>query len=629
MLDEKNNESVKDEIDTNVEEKNSDEKIDSLDLNKEDKPAEKKKEENVTEVIEVEKKEEEKKLDYESFQLDELVDALGKLLKNESIPQIKENVEKVKTAFNKKFGALLADKKEAFLNEGGNIIDFSFSSPLKSQYNGFLFEYKEKKQQYYAQKDKELKANLEAKLQIIEELKDLIENASPDTMYKDYKALEKRWKEIGAIPSSKYNNTWQTYYHHVERFYDLLHLNKDYRDHDFKNNLEVKLNLIKKVKSLAEMQDVNLAFRELQEIHRMWKEDVGPVAIEKREEIWKQFRDVTAVIHDKKHELSKELRSKFDDNFNKKLAIIKKIDNLVNQEINSHAKWQNKINELENIKKEFFNVGKINRYQNEQVWKLFKEATKNFNRAKNNFYKEIKTVQQTNLTKKQALLAKAIALKDSNDWENASQQLKKIQAEWKLIGHVPRKISDKIWEEFKQACNCFFDRLHKLQDGENEELIENFKKKKELLEQFKDQQTSVEQLSLETVKSYITDWNNLGIVPSNMRHIDSKFYKAIDKIVSQLNLDSKTVEIIKFANIVDGYVQHKNYNKIEKEQFFVRKKIDEINKQIQQLENNISFINSSSDDNPLLLNVRKNIKEYSDNLEVWKEKLSYLRKLEF
>ncbi len=580
----------------------------------------------------VEKKTEEKveeKIDYSKLDLEQLVKEFQKLLKNGVIQNIKNDIEKIKQSFNQKFGELLKEKKAIFLADGGNEIDFHYSSPIKSIYNDLLFEFKTKRQSFYKQLEEEQKENLSKRLTLIEELKHLIDNAEPSTMYNQFRGLQDKWRSIGNIPRTKYNDTWRTYHHHVERFYDLLHLSNDLRDLDFKHNLEEKLKLVVKAEELAEDSDLNKAFKELQVLHRLWKEDIGPVDKEHREDVWERFSNATKKIHEKRHELQKTLESKYDDNIIIKREVIDKISNLITDTIDSHSVWQQKIRELEALRQEFFKIGRVPRAMNDKIWGEFKDVTRNFNKIKNVFYKSIKRDQQENLNKKNALVEKAESLKDSDDWDITTELMKQIQAEWKTIGHVPRKFSDKIWKRFKDACNHYFDRLHGVQDEANKEQVEAFSKKKELLENLKSQADKEEALTLEVINSYVDDWNKLGHLPNNMHHIDVKFNKTLNALFAKLNLDEKEIAMLKFKNIISNYLSHNNLRKIDNEQLFVRKKINETTKEIQQLENNISFISNANDDNPLLKNVRDNIENHNKQLSIWKAKLEYITGLDY
>ncbi|SFS80684.1 DUF349 domain-containing protein [Lutibacter maritimus] len=569
--------------------------------------------------------------DYSALTLEELVAELTILVKESPVQSIQNNVNSIKNAFNVKFGEVLRKEKAKFLEEGGNIVDFQYSDPIKTTYNSILYDYKVKRNEFYANQENTLKKNLEAKLELIEDLKHLIDNADGSTMYKIFKDIQTKWREIGPIPRAKYNDTWRTYHHHVERFYDLLHLNNDLRELDFKHNLEEKLKLVQKAEELAELEDVNEAFKELQVVHKLWKEEVGPVARADREEVWNRFSEATKKIHDKRHEFFKDVRSKYDENVEAKNEVIALIEAIDTSKNKSRADWQKSIDEIDALRNKFFSIGQTPRNVSDKIWGKFKAATKKFNVEKNKFFKEVKKDHLDNLNAKKALIEKAIALKDSEDWESATEIMKKIQADWKKIGHVPRKYSDKLWKEFKDACNHYFDRLHKRQDAGNKEQLEVFNEKKDILKNLKeDVEDDDKDLTLDDIKEYVNDWRNLGRVPFEMRHIEVKFNKLIDKVVeTNDDIDKEEVEMIKFKILVNGYLEQKNYRKLDSEQLFVRKRIDESVKEIQQLENNLGFISNIKEDNPLVKNVRNNINEYKEKLEIWKAKLDYLRQLEY
>ena len=563
--------------------------------------------------------------DYTAMDLEKLVDELQKLLKAYPVQQLKANVDALKNAFNSKFGALLAEKKEAFLAEGGNSIDFQFSSPVKISYNKLLSEYKTKRDAYYGQLEKQLKENLERRNSLIDELKKLIENADPKTMYNDFQQIQNRWKNIGAVPKTKYNDTWKIYHHHVERFYDLLHLNKDFRELDFKHNLEEKLKLIKRAEALVALKDVNVAFKELQILHKIWKEDVGPVSKEHREEVWGQFSALTKQIHDKRHEHYKELKSKYQEMIDAKLEVVAKINAYDTSGNLSHKDWQRSIKEIEALRQQYFDIGKLPYSKSEAVWQEFKGATKKFNAAKNAFYKGEKNAQNTNLKQKMSLVELAESLMDSEDWETTTNTMKRIQSDWKKIGHVPRKYSDDIWNRFKNACNHYFDRLHERKNELNKEVQGIVDAKKAYIEELKE----AAEVSLEGVQEAIAKWKNLGSLPRNVRHLDGKFNKIVDALLEKLNLGRADIEMMKFKNVVDNYLAQEDFRKLDSEQLFIRRKIDETVREMQQLENNLSFISNATEDNPLVQNVRKGIQDFKDELDIWQLKLDYIKKLDY
>ena len=563
--------------------------------------------------------------DYAILSLEELVQELQNTLSNNPVNKIKDQIEVIKSAFNIKFGALLAEKKKVFLEEGGNVIDFQFTSSVKGDYNTLLSDYKKQRDAHYNAIDKQMNVNLDKRVEVIEGLKSLIENADANTMYKEFRVLQDSWRAIGAVSKTRYNDTWKTYHHHVERFYDLLHLSNDFRDLDFKNNLEEKLKIILKAEALAASTDVNEAFKELQELHKIWKEDVGPVAKDVREDVWQKFSAITKEIHDKRHEHFRDMKSKYQDIIALKLLVIERFNAYDTSNNKTHKDWQNSIVETEKLRQEYFNAGKLPYAKSEEVWQKFKTATKKFNSSKNHFYKDEKSEQQENLKKKIALIEIAESLKESEDWEVATEAMKKIQADWKKIGHVPRKFSDDIWNKFKAACNSYFDRYHDQKNSVSKEQQANVDAKKAFLDTLREEKEHTKESVLDAIKT----WQELGQLPRNVRHLEGKFNKQIDRLLEGLSLDKKEVAMLKFTHVIDGLFVNEDFRKLDSEQLFIRKKMDEVVKEMQQLENNLGFFSNAKDDNPLVLNVKNRVNEFKEDLKIWKEKLSYLRKLDY
>jgi hypothetical protein len=564
-------------------------------------------------------------LDYSKFSLEDLVVLLQKILSNNPVQKVKNQVEGIKTAFNFKFGALLAEKKALFLEAGGNSIDFQFSSPIKSEYNKLLSDYKKQRDAYFTDLEKQLAINLEKRLSVIEQLKDLIENADTATMYKSFRELQDTWRTIGSVSKNHYNDTWKTFHHHVERFYDLLHLSNDFRDLDFKHNLEEKLKIIEKAERLAEHEDINLAFKELQDLHKIWKEDIGPVSQDMREEIWQNFSAATKKIHDKRHDHFRKMRSKYQEIIENKLEVVAKLNAYDTSNNKSHNDWQKSIKDVEQLRQEYFNLGKLPFSKSEDVWQKFKAATKKFNSSKNVFYKYEKSKQQENLKKKIELIELAESLKESEDWELATNTLKKIQTDWKSIGHVPRKFSDDIWKRFKTACNYYFDRYHQQKNSLDKEQQAIVDAKKTFLETVKELKEPTKEELLEVINT----WRGLGRLPRNARHVEGKFNKLIDRVLGGLSLGKNEIEMLKFTNLVDGLFADNDIRKLDSEQMFVRKKIDEVVREIQQLENNLGFFSNAKDDNPLVLKVKNSVNAFKDDLIILNKKLSYLKKLDY
>ena len=398
---------------------------------------------------------------FESLSLEDLVNKFESLLENENSQNVRNNINKIKNSFNAAFAILIAEKKDAFLADGGNVIDFNFTSPLKKRFNDLSKSFRERQQSFQKNRAQQLNQNLEIRLQIIEEIKGLI-NVEGDinSSYNTFKSLQERWRNTGQIPSTENNNTWNNYRHHVEIFYGFLHLNRDLRDLDYKHNLEQKQKIIQSTEELATETDLNRAFRELQALHKIWKEELGPVAKEFKDELWERFSAATKVINNKRQDYYGQLEETFNDNLVIKNDIIDKIKAISEKTSLVHKEWQANIKEIEALRDAFFKAGKVPSKQNEKTWTAFKDAVRIFNKNKNTYYKTLKKDQSENYRKKLELVEIAEQNKDSLDLETTLALMKDIQNRWKSIGHIPRKDSDKLWKRFRGACNLFFDRYH-------------------------------------------------------------------------------------------------------------------------------------------------------------------------
>lgn len=569
------------------------------------------------------------KKDYHAMKKEELVKELRELVKNEKIQAIREHVEEIKNEFNEKFNEEVEQKKEEFLADGGDIIDFYYSTPIKKEFNSVYFDYKEKRNSYYQNLKKDLHENLKRRLELIDELKGLLNvDENINTTYNHFKSIQERWRNAGPIPRDKYNTVWNTYHHHTENFYDFLHLNREFRDLDFKHNLEQKLKIIERATELAQETDVNRAFRELQLLHKMWKEDLGPVGKEYREPIWEKFSALTKQIHENRQRYFKDQDKVYEQNLEVKREIIAKIIEVSQDHPKNHSGWQQKIKEIETLRDQFFKAGKVPSNVNEQTWSEFKTAVRDFNRNKNAFYKGLKKDQFDNLNKKMELIRIAEDNKDSDDFTAITPLMKKIQSDWKKIGHVPRKDSDRIWKRFKDACNFYFDRLHAERNEANKEELISLEKKQEHIEALKKLKLSGDtETDLKTIKENIATWKTLGRVPYKKKNIEAEYNKILDSFFQQLKLGRKETELIKYENKLNTLSGHSDDRALRSEQSFIRKKIDEVNSEIRQLENNLQFFKHAKDDNPMVRDVRKNIEKYKENLDVWKAKLNKIKHL--
>lgn len=567
--------------------------------------------------------------DYDTMPMDELVIELEKLLKNEKVQAIREHVTQIKIAFDKKFNEIIEEKKEQFIDDGGNVIDFHYSSPVKTKFNRIYFDYREKRDTYYKKLKNNLNENLKNRLTLIEELKSMIGSGGDmKATFSQFKDLQERWKNAGPVPRTEYSQLWKTYHHHVERFYDFLHLDREFRDLDFQHNLDQKLKIISRAEELIEEEDVDRAFRELQLLHKMWKEELGPVAKEYRDEIWDKFSQATKKIHDKRRAYFETLDKEREKNLDIKIDIINQIKKLADTEIQSHKQAQRQIKLVNDLRDLFFKSGRVPQRENEKVWQAFKEQTRRFNRSKNNFYKNLKKQQNENLEKKLELIKIAEDNKDSDDFETITPLMKKIQADWKKIGFVPRKYSDKIWKQFKAACNHYFQRFHAHKNEENKEEFEVFNAKKDLLDELKKIKLKGDKKEdLDTVKSFIEKWKSLGLVPQQKRYIEGKFNKTLDQLFQKIKIEKTEAELLKYESRLQGLEDSDDSQEIYREEQFLRTKINDTKDKINQFENNLQFFSESDKESPLVKEVYDNIEKLKNELNMWKVKLKKIKSI--
>ncbi len=565
--------------------------------------------------------------DFESFSLEELVINFESLLGKENSQDIRNKINLIKNSFNAAFASLIAEKKEKFLAEGGNVIDFNFKSPLKKKFNDLSKAFRERQKSFQENKTQKLNKNLKIRLQIIEDIKGLINiEGNINTSYKTFKNLQEQWRNTGQIPSAENNNTWNNYRHHVEIFYGFLHLNRDLRDLDYKHNLEQKQKIIKSTEELASETDLNRAFRELQALHKIWKEELGPVAKEFKDELWDRFSTATKVINDKRQVYYGNLEVSYKKNLVVKNIIIDEINALSEKPTLTHKDWQVKIKKIEALRDSFFKAGKVPYKQNEKTWTAFKNAVRTFNKNKNTYYKTLKKDQSENYLKKLELVEIAEKNNDSLDLQTTLVLMKDIQNRWKTVGHIPRKDSEKLWKRFKSACNLFFDRYHEQKNNGSEEENKCFEEKSILLNTL----TAFipgdnKDTNLETLNQISLDWKKIGNVAQNKRFIDGKFYKTLDSFYSKIGLDKEELKNLKFNLKLDTIC--KDPRLLNNEVIFLRKKIDEIKSEINQLENNLLFFSNVNDDNPLVKEVHKNICKHKEALKAWELKYSKIKKV--
>ena len=567
------------------------------------------------------------KTEFELMDLESLVIKFEEILKKDNIQQIRSDANKIKTLFNSKLNQLMNENKKKFIEEGGNTIDFKFSHPLKKKFNSLSKILREKNELFEKNRIKNYNKNLQLRLQIIDDIKDLIDNnQNTYKSYNKFRDLQDKWRDIGKIPLNEANNVWNNYRHHVERFYNFLHLNRDLRERDYKHNLEKKLKLIEKANSLSKETNLSRAFRELQALHKIWKEELGPVSKEHRLSLWNEFSNATKIINEKKKIYNAQIQEKLIENLKLKYETINKIKSISELENKTHFEWQNKIKEIESLREKFFKIGNVPRKEITKTWTDFKTAVKIFNKNKNNFYKDLKKEQANNLKLKIKLTEIAEENKDNENFENTVILMKKIQNQWKEIGHVPKNESDKLWKKFRTACNHFFERYHEQTISGTEEEVKAFKKKEILLETLKSFKSGKQKKDdFDKLKKISIEWGKIGKTPKNKKFIDKDFYDQIDINLRSIGANEEQINDLKYFNKLNELI--KNPKSLNNELSFVRNKVEEIKSQINQLENNLQFFSNINIDNPLIVSVNKKIENHKSELKKWTEKIKKIKKI--
>ncbi len=563
--------------------------------------------------------------DYGTYLPEDLVSSAFKLLRDHPIQKLRDHFAAIRKYLMKQLNEERAEKLAEFVEQGGNELDFEYIQPLREQFRTIFSEFRTRRKKYYDELSTQLDQNLLVKRNLIERLKELVnkEESIGDT-FKEFRLIQEDWRNTGPVPSADSRDLWRTYHFHVENFYEYVKINKELRDLDYKKNLQQKEELVKKAQVILDSDDLRDGFKELQKLHKDWRQ-VGPVEPELREQLWQQFSAITKQIHEKREEFFKALRGKREEMLAEKKALVKKLEDFP-RSFTKHHEWQKAIKGINEIQSEFKKIGRLNIPGNDEVWEEFRSALRDFNKSKNNFYKDLKKEHHDNLEKKKVLLARAEELKDSENWRDAANELKRIQADWKRIGHVPKSESDKIWKEFRAACNHFFDRLTAHNKGRDAEFEANAKEKQDFLNELEKWQLDLSDkgAAVKAIKAKIGEWRNLGASPRKMRNeLEGRFNKTIDGFFKAIDLDRKESQRIRFENKVEGLAAQ-GQNEVQRESDFLRRKLDEAKKELMQLENNMSFFSSSNPNSPIVKEAQKNIDAQKSNVASLQAQLKML-----
>ena len=507
----------------------------------------------------------------------------------------------------------IADKKHDFVEEGNDMEDFSYEHPEQSKYSALVSIFKEKLDAFNKNQEKEHQENLEKRNQIIEKLKNLYINTEPNTnLFRAIREIKEEWANAGAVAKSEFKNLNHNYFHHLNQFYQMLDLNKEYREQEYAHNLEKRKSIIARAEELINEVSVQKALNELQYLHRLWKEEAEPVAEEFRDSTWEVFKEISNKIHERKSELLVQIEVEQQKALEKKNEIIAKLKDFASsKEAVTHNYWQQAIKQVEQLRSEFLKLGNVPKKLSNQNWTEFKTALRAFNTKKNDFYKNLKNSQHINLEEKQKLISIAQDNMHSEDWDTAVPLFKKLQEDWKNIGHVPKNQANKVWNDFRDACNTFFNNFREKNASTTDDWKQNYHQKKALLEELK--QINDEEGSVEKIEQIKSSWDSIGKVPRNKMSINNEFNKVLKE---KLKLNKINVFDLKEDNLTEAQLTDKARK--------IKSQIADLEAEVVKLENNINFFNNPSRENPLLKDTYDKIDEKKALIESLKQSLHKL-----
>ena len=567
--------------------------------------------------------------DLKNFDFKSLVNHFEVLLADENWKNRIKKIQELVTFFEHKYKNESLLMKSKHIKKGGNEIDFTFNPEYKIKFDQISKDFKYRKKMLYKERENTQKTNLEKKLKIIEDLKGLINvDQNINSIYKKFRTLQDSWHKTGSIPNSQNLNVWNTYKHHVEIFYDFLHLNRELREIDFKHNLDEKIKIIEKAETLADSTDIIKASRDLNSLHRLWKNELGPVAKEHNEGLWKRFQKASKLIHSKRQEYNKNYESILKENYQKKLILIKRLEEIKESSPSEYRDWQKILSEHNQVRIEFQKISPLKKKESKETWNKFRIINKEINRNKNSFFKKQKSIQKNNINDKKVLIDKVKIILKKEKWSEHIEEIKLIQKEWNKIGFVQKNISQKLWSEFNSSCNLFFERLKKGYKKISLEEEKILKKKDEFISSLDKEKIpgKIEELN-EFIHEKWENFNSIGNLKSNAYMISfNNFSTALNKLIGGLKLKKSDNETVKFNIKILGI--EKDPKKIKNEVQLLKRKIEDINSKVLQLENNIDFFSDSSSKNPLIKDVLEKISDHKNESIFLDNCLSRLKSIE-
>ena len=555
-------------------------------------------------------------IDLSKLSIDSLINLFSDVTSSENWLKTSKQIQDITNAFEEKFLNDLNSNKKIFIDEGGNEIDFYFKPKYKEEFDQIGYDYRKKRRDHYKSQEATYRVNLEKKIAIIEEIKNLINvEQNINTIYNSFRALQESWYNTGPIPRADNQNIWETYKHHVERFYDFLHLNRELRDLDYKHNYKEKIKIIVQAEALQHIPDILKASHELNTLHKLWKNDLGPVAKEYSEDLWKRFQEASRVIQSKRHAYQKDMVGAMRENLVKKESLLKEMKSLTESQLDNHKTWQNAINQHNKLREEFKKIGYVPAKESKATWQEFREIGREFMRQKNVFYKDQKKDYNQNIDLKKALIEKSKTIIESENWESLSQEMKEIQKEWRVIGFVPRKLDNKLWIEFSDVQKIFFDRL---KSGYQRLSSEQEAMQKEKLVQIEKLKAFTFSPDIETLKEeYHNFWDTWKAISrldtGDQEKINLSFSNTLIDGVKNVKLNNKDKSEILID--LNALILQGDSKRLQQELNKVRTTISVLKTELIQLENNLTFFSNSSSENPLFKNVEKQIKSCQNKID--------------
>ena len=563
------------------------------------------------------------------------VEPVQKLTKEEILAKLKEvvadveNVAKpeidgLKQSFYKLHNAEQDAARKLFIENGGAAENFVPQTDcVEEEFKNIMSVIKEKRSALTAELEKQKEMNLQVKLSIIEELKELVE--SPDDAnksYTEFKKLQQQWNEVKLVPQAKVNELWKNYQLYVEKFYDLLKLNNEFREYDFKKNLEIKTHLCEAAEKLADEADVVSAFHQLQKLHQEFR-DTGPVAKELRDEIWARFKAASTTVNRRHQQHFEALKEVEQHNLDQKTVICEIIEAIDYKELTNFASWESKTQEVIALQNKWKTIGFAPQKMNVKIFERFRKACDEFFRKKGEFFKSLKEGMNENLEKKRALCEKAEALKDSTDWKATADELTKLQKEWKTIGPVAKKYSDAVWKRFISACDYFFEQKNKATSSQRSVEQENLEQKKAIIEKLNaiDDQMDTEEAT-QLVRDLMKEWNGIGHVPFKEKdRIYKQYHSQVDKLFERFNISVSNKKLSNFKSTISS-IQEGSPQALYREREKLVRAFDNMKNELQTYENNLGFLTTSSKKgNSLLTEINRKVEKLKADIELVKEKI--------